>query len=281
MAFFYSVLGDPGNNSTISDVRPSIHVEPANDSSFSVFGSDILKYWLKRIYIALTGFLPAIMYMYYVLAIDEYKPEPLRVLLITAFLGAVAAFSLTAFGMPLFLGGFYSEITHTLYDSLTIGFMKIAIPSELIKWLFLFVFLQLNKYYDEYLDGVVYSVCLSMGFASVLGIWFMSDFISFSFFTFIRKGIVTALILIPIHLMTGAIMGYFFAMARKGKKFINYTIALVSSLFVDGIICTMLAIMGDHWGYYFITGGVLLLLSLIVYRQIRHLLILDYPSGCA
>lgn len=241
--------------------------------------SDSPRYLLKRIYIALTAFLPAIMYIYYIIAIDEYKPEPFRVILITVFLGVVAAFSVTALGMPLFLSGINSEITHNLYDSLTIGFFKIAIPSELAKWLFLFVFLQLNKYYDEYLDGVVYSVCLAMGFASVLGILFMSDFVSFSFYTFVRKGIVTALILIPIHLMTGAIMGYFFAIARKGKKFINYTTALVSSLLVDGVICTMLAIMGSNWGYYFITGGVLLFISLIVYHQIRHLLTLDLPSN--
>lgn len=254
LAAFYGILYDS------SDINPNPAV-----SSLTI----IMEYG----YIAITAFLPALAYMIYIIAMDDKKPEPLQVLLLTDLLGCVAAFASIAVGSPLFHGGFYTELSHNLIDSIHIGFLKIAIPSELIKWLFLILFLSLNKYYDEDVDGIVYSVSLAMGFACVVCIWYLYDNVGMP--SFILKGLVTALILIPIHWMAGAVMGYFVALARKGKKLLNYLLALVAAVFVDGVICSMLAMMGYHWGYYFITGIVLFVLSLIVYRQIRHLMVLD------
>lgn len=232
-------------------------------------------YILKRVYIGLTAFIPAVAYMLYITAFDSKKPEPMLLLLLTAFIGCIAAFTVTAIGLPIYHGGFYSEINYGIVDSFKIGFLKIAIPSEAIKWLFLLIFLSINKYYDEYLDGIVYSVCLALGFACVLGIGYMLDFVKFSFPTFVFKGLVTALILIPTHMMAGTVMGYFFGLARKRNKILYITTALGTAILVDGLICTMLALMGGHWGYYSIIGIVLLILALAFYRQVWHLMKLD------
>jgi RsiW-degrading membrane proteinase PrsW (M82 family) len=160
-------------------------------------------------------------------------------------------------------------------NSLQIGFLELAIPAELTKWLFLVVFLCLNRYYDEYIDGVVYSICLSLGFAAILGTLFVYDFVDYSFWIFFKKGLVTALVLIPLHFMSGSSMGYFLALARKRYKVVNYLGALATAIVIDGAVCTMLVMMGGEWGYYLIVGIVLTALSLAFYAQINHLLRLD------
>ena len=234
---------------------------------------------LKWAYISLTALLPAVFYMFYIIAYDSKKPEPLKVLLLTVLIGIIAAFAVTAIGMPLFIGGFESELNNNIIDSLSMGFLQIAIPAELSKWLLLLIFLSLNKYYDEYLDGIVYSVCLSMGFAGVLGVWFMSGFVRFSTSMFLFKGVTTSLILIPIHLMSGASMGYFLAISNRKRKLINTVSALIVSILIDGFICSMLAMMGGDWWYYPIIGILLFVLSIVLYRQTKHLMYLDSISG--
>lgn len=230
---------------------------------------------LKWAYISLTALLPAVIYMLYIIAYDSKKPEPLKVLLLAVLIGIIAAYSVTAIGMPLFMGGFESELNKDIIDSLSIGFLQIAIPAELSKWLLLLAFLYFNKYYDEYLDGIVYSVCLSMGFAGVLGVWFMSGFVGFSTSMFLFKGVTTSLILIPIHLMSGASMGYFLAISNRKRKVVNTASALIVPILIDGSICSMLAMMGGDWWYYPIITILLFVLSIVLYRQTKHLMSLD------
>lgn len=238
-------------------------------------GSNILK-WS---YIGLTALLPAVFYMFFIVAYDSKKPEPLRVMLQAVLIGIVAAFIVTAIGMPLFIGESENELNKDFIDYFSIGFLQIAIPAELSKWLLLVVFLVLNKYYDEYLDGIVYSVCLSMGFAGVLGVWFMSGFVEFSISMFLFKGVTTSMILIPIHLMSGASMGYFLAIGKKKRKVVNTLSALIVPVLIDGSICSFLAMTGDAWWYYPIIAILLFVLSIVLYRQTTHLMHLDSISG--
>ena len=245
---------------------------------YGFIGPDLVGNFLKWSYIGLTAMLPVVIYMFFVIACDSEKPEPLRVLLLTVLTGIVAAFIITAFGMPLFINGHDNELGKSVSDSFSTGFLRIATPAELSKWVLLLVFLSLNKYYDEYLDGIVYSVCLSMGFSGVLGIWFMSEFVGASTSIFLFKGVTTAFILIPIHLMSGAAMGYFIALGKRKRKFLNTLCALFVPILIDGSICSLLAMIGGNWWCYLIIGVILLLLSIGLYRQIIHLTRLDNIS---
>ena len=191
---------------------------------------------MNLLFVALTSLVPVAAYWIYIRGIDSAKAEPWPILLLTTALGVFAAAGLVIIDRPLFLGGFQTEVPHSLGTSLNIGFLELAVPAELMKWLILVMFFRLNHFYDEYIDGVVYSVCLSLGFAAVLGTWFVYDFADFSFWLFFKKGVVTALILIPIHFMSGACMGYFFGLSRKKKKVLNYMGALIAGILVDGII---------------------------------------------
>lgn len=130
---------------------------------------------MTYIVLALAAIIPAAFYVFYIMAFDSQKMEPPKVLLLSALIGMVAAVTVIWTGIPLSLADSQMAEDHGWKESFNIGFLGLALPAEVVKWLFLCVFLSLNKYYDEYVDGVVYSVCLSMGFAGVWSVWYMSD----------------------------------------------------------------------------------------------------------
>ena len=118
-----------------------------------------------------------------------------------------------------------------------------------------------------------------MGFASVLGIWFMSGFVDFAISTFLLKGVVSAIILIPIHLMSGAAMGYFLAISKRKSKTLNTLRSLIFPIIIDGVIFSLLATMGDFWLYYLIIVVMLFALSIVLYGKAVDLMILDCKSN--
>ena len=158
---------------------------------------------------------------------------------------------------------------------MTIGFLGVAIPAEIAKWGSLIIFSAMNKHYDEFLDGIVYSVCLAMGFAWIWSVWFMTEAVDTSSFEIVEKCIYIIVILVPIHLASSTIMGYFFALAKCGNKFRNCVLALLLPTLITGVLCTLFFILGDNWEFYIIAGVLLPILSLISYSQIFGLKKMD------
>lgn len=117
------------------------------------------------IILLIAAVIPAVFFILYIDMIDKQKPEPWQMLFLAALLGALTAFAVTKSGLPFLPVELPVTEGHSLPESLSIGFLRLAIPAEAAKWITLFIFLSINKDYDEYLDGVVYAVSLSMGFA--------------------------------------------------------------------------------------------------------------------
>ena len=259
----------------INDYREYVQrIQEENSAKKSISKSEIA----EGIYVGLTAFLPAVLYLLVIISMDDKKPEPLRILLLTVLIGSAIAVIAHFMGFTLYKHGLSLQ-EHSIIDSLDIGFLKIALLSEAIKWVSLLVFLRLNKYYDEYVDGVVYSVSLSMGFACILCVGYMLNFIGAPFWTFILQGLVTALIIIPLNMMVGAIMGYFIAIAKHKNKFLNYAFSLLLPFLASGVIYSLLALIGSHWWYYLLFVLVLPPLTAVVYHQIKHLMALDIKES--
>ena len=166
-------------------------------------------------------------------------------------------------------------LLRSIESRLTTGFLRLALPSEIAKWLVLCVFLSLNRFYDEYVDGIVYSVCLSMGYAGVFGAWFLTSYIDESFAASSVRSIITVIVLIPLHVISGTVMGYFLGLARKGSKIRNHALALFLPILIDGMLCSMVLMICPHEWYYFAVGIILTILAMVVFTQIFHLLKLD------
>lgn len=222
--------------------------------------------------LALIAFCPAIFYMFYIIAFDHRKPEPPRALVISALLGIVVAMSVV---LSLEASVVRIEEGLSFTQSLIVGFFKLALPSEVAKWLVLCVFLSLNRFYDEYIDGIIYSVCLAMGYVGIFGAWFLSGYLDESFATLLEMSAIMIFVLVPIHFISGTIMGYYLGLARKRRKILNHVLALFLSIFINGMLGSMVLMIGNHWEYYFVVGAIFTILAMVVYTQIFHLQELD------
>ena len=227
---------------------------------------------MKYVFLFFIAFCPAIFYMLYIIAFDHRKPEPTKALVLSALLGIVTA---VAVALCIDVGSVHIENGYGFKESLAFGFIKLALPSEITRWLVLCVFLSLNRFYDEYIDGIVYSVCLSMGYAGIFCAWFLTSYIDESFATLLEISAITVFVLIPIYFISGTIMGYYLALARKRKKILNHALALFLSILINGILSSIVLMIGSHWEYYFVVGMVFTILAMRVYTQIFRLLELD------
>ena len=210
--------------------------------------------------------------MLYIIAFNHRKPEPFKAIVISALLGIVVA-------MPVMLS-LDASVVHiadgrSSTESFIVGFFKLALPSEVAKWLVLCVFLSLNRFYDEYIDGIVYSVCLAMGYAGIFGAWFLSGYLDESFVTLLEMSAIMIFVLVPIHFISGTIMGYYLGLARKRRKILNHVFALILPIITNGVLSSVVLMIGRHWEYYFVVGVVLTILAMVVYSYIYHLLELD------
>ena len=230
---------------------------------------------IHYVLLALVALLPAIFFIVYITAFDSHKPEPQKAIVISALLGGVAAAAFVWFGAPYNWGIMQPEASCDWKECLEMSFLRVTIPAEIVKWTVLCIFFTLNKYYDEYVDGIVYSVCLSMGYAGIWGACLLFNFIGDPFGSFIERCIITALVLIPLHFLTGTVMGYFLALARGSHKIRNHALALFFPILIGGIIFFTAIMMSNLWWACFLLGIVLAFLATIVYSQIFRLLDMD------
>ena len=111
--------------------------------------------------------LPAAVLMLFILRRDREHPEPVWQLVKAFLYGVVSVFVSTLFSTPfvssgILPNGYYDAFTATIYS-----FGAAAIPEETAKLIMLWLFLRKNEEFDEHLDGVVYAVCVGLGFAAV------------------------------------------------------------------------------------------------------------------
>lgn len=228
-----------------------------------------------NLYVLLTTLTPLAAYLIYIYIRDEYKKEPLIALFIAVMLGIFSAFILI-------LGDFIDKeavggIFYTKwYECWRAGFLSFAIPGELAKFIALSVFLIFNKYYDEYIDAVVYSVCVALGFIAIMNGWYLYNHEDNQ----LVRGLMSAFVLIPAHFTIGTVMGYFFALAKLRQKVYFYLVALVAAIVVDGCFSSLLLWIDYQVSLYVIAIIVLVVLSVVMHGfthglGIEHLIISD------
>lgn len=167
------------------------------------------------------SFLPVIILMIIIYYQDRFEKEPIS-MLIKAFLGGMATvIPVTLFG--LILSYLNINISNTIIDSTYQAFLGAAIPEELFKFLFLYWIVWKNKNFNEYFDGIVYAVFVSLGFACIENIMYVFQF---------GLSVVPArtVLTVPAHFFFGVMMGYYFSLAKfipeNRKKYLRLSIFL-------------------------------------------------------
>ena len=158
------------------------------------------------ILILLAALLPAFLLFLYVWKKDPQK-EPTS-WLVKAFLwGAATCVPVALLEMGIVTTLFNNGLPHNFVGSTTMAFLGAAIPEEAVKLFALWMVLRKNPFFDEHFDGIVYAVCVGLGFAAVENVSYVfgaqADWAS--------TAISRALLAVPGHYAFAVLMGYFYS----------------------------------------------------------------------
>ncbi|MCW0180797.1 PrsW family intramembrane metalloprotease [Zavarzinia sp.] len=152
--------------------------------------------------------LPALVLLVYFVTSDRF-PEPKRAILGTFFLGLATALPILAIVLPL-----GAAIEPLIADPFALAaaraFLLAAIPEEAFKLAVLLLYCRRHKAFDEPMDGLVYGVAASLGFAALENLLYViggGD-------GWLGIALIRALSAVPGHAMLGAIMGFYVARAH-------------------------------------------------------------------
>ena len=191
--------------------------------------------------ISLTALLPIAILVFYIYHKDKKSPEPTGQL-VKAFLFGVLSVPLSfCMSIPLRQIGAYPAEATTISESISTAFFGAAIPEEIAKLFMLWLFLRKNRYFDEKMDGIVYAVCVSLGFAALENIMYLFSNVE----TFLSVGIARAIFAVPGHFCFGILMGYYYSFAKFYPKAPekNKVLILVAPIIVHGLYDSILFII--------------------------------------
>ena len=212
---------------------------------------------------ALLTFLPPIAILLFFTLSDRFK-EPIGIILITFFLGFLIC--LPAGILNTLSNNFFFEKLNYSED-LTVSFLGPAWAEELLKFSILYLIILKRDEFNEPMDGLVYGVVVSLGFATYENYTYVYEWAAIvaedegynfaEFSNYIASA--RSYSAIPMHGLNGAVMGYYFGLySFSGKK-----IYLAQSLILPYLF---------HGFYNFAVwpGGMVVIAILVVYSIILH-----------
>lgn len=150
---------------------------------------------------------PALLILWYFTTRDVFR-EPARVIWATFFLGVLSIVPVLVVALVVNqliapLGGFVER-------GIAQAFLVAAGPEEFFKLQVLIWYCLRHREFDEPMDGIVYGVTASLGFAAFENIFYVSADLDQWLFTAVMRSLTA----VPLHGALGAIMGQYVAQAR-------------------------------------------------------------------
>ena len=146
-----------------------------------------------------------------------------------------------------------------------IAFFGAAIPEELFKFAVLFLYCRRLNAFDEPMDGIVYGVTASLGFATLENVLYVLD-------GGIGLAIMRGFTAVPGHALFGAIMGFYFGLAHlvPGKHNL-YWAAYLLPVLLHGLYNTpLMALQSDISGFWGLLSILVLVVGLITARRLHR-----------
>ena len=159
--------------------------------------------------------LPSILIILYFVKSDRFQ-EPNREILKVFFLGVIIA--IPAYILNTYLGEFFYNNTK-VSESIISSFLTAAPVEEGLKLSILYYFVYKMKDFNEPMDGIVYGICVSLGFATLENFYYvylLDDY--FTNTTPMSIAILRSFSAVPAHAVFGVFMGYFFMKYSFIKK---------------------------------------------------------------
>jgi len=162
---------------------------------------------MEFLIILIVALLPAALLWWYIWKRDQ-KKEPTKLLVKATCYGVLICFpiALVEILISTILFGPDGQPT-TLIGTTANAFLVAAIPEETFKLLALWLILRKNPYFDEHFDGIVYAVCVGLGFAGFENILYLfqniENWMSIAFFR--------SLMAVPGHYAFAILMGFYYS----------------------------------------------------------------------
>ncbi|MDD4148941.1 MAG: PrsW family glutamic-type intramembrane protease [Bacteroidales bacterium] len=180
---------------------------------------------------------PVVVILAYIYYRDKYNREPFWLLFLLFVSGMFSVLPVLGTG---YISDYFVEQFEGLYQVAYTAFVQAAFIEEFWKLLFTFLIVWWAKSFDERFDGIVYAVTVSMGFAVVENILYVTGY-GFS------TGLLRMVTAVPAHAIFGISMGYYLGRAKfDSPKAIYLILAFVVPWLMHGIY-DFLIMAGVTW----------------------------------
>ena len=162
---------------------------------------------MSKLIILTAALLPAILLLLYIWKKDQ-QPEPTSWLVKAVLLGVAICIpvSIVEMGIESILFGEGGSPTN-LTGTTAMAFLVAALPEESFKLLALWLVLRRNPYFDEHFDGIVYAVCIGLGFAAVENVLYIFKEEE----NWMAVAVSRSLLAVPGHYAFAILMGYYYS----------------------------------------------------------------------
>ena len=198
----------------------------------------------------LSGLLPAILLVLYIRYKDKQQPEPWSKIAKGVFYGILSI------GVSVFISQMLNPLPSALglgwlYDipfvrGIFTSFYNAAIPEETAKLFMLWFLLRKNEDFNQNIDGIVYAVCISMGFAGLENVMYIFDAEEEPWQ---EIAIARSLFAVPGHYIFGVLMGFFYSIVhfRPNRYGIYKNMIWIAPVSVHGIYDSICFLGEEHY----------------------------------
>jgi len=155
----------------------------------------------------LLAVVPVFIIILYIYIKDKYEKEPKKLLLYSFLLGAIISiiistilYVFSSYVLPL-------PDNYSVWQQFIKAFFVVALIEEFSKYVIVRYYAQPKNAFNEPFDGIVYAVMVSMGFAAVENIMYVTN-------GGIHVALVRAFTAVPAHATFAILMGYFMGKAK-------------------------------------------------------------------
>lgn len=209
-------------------------------------------YFCDMISLILAALIPSLILIAYICFKDRLSPEPPKYLVKAFVFGMLSASASMLISMPLLLIGAYTANPVTVLDHFRVAFFGAGIPEEIAKFVMLWLVLRKNPAFDEHFDGIVYAVCVGMGFAFVENIGYLCQ----AGDAWIHAGIARGLISVPGHYVFAILMGYYYSYAhfsmvdRRKNQILTLAAPILGHTLFDWVLMVSEATEYEYISYF-------------------------------
>ena len=158
--------------------------------------------------------LPSILLVTIFVVFDRFR-EPTKEIIKVFIYGILI--TIPAFYFNTYLADYYDRYTN-FSEALKGSFLSAGPVEEGLKLIVLYFFVYKMKDFNEPIDGVVYGITASLGFATLENIYYVYFLDDYFKVTSMELAVVRAFSAVPAHAAFGIIMGYFFMRYAYIKK---------------------------------------------------------------